>query len=210
MKLLTSISRVQALTAGAVLVALALAVLGYIYLSGSSTPEPVAEETGKVEDMASTTPDAAPKEPRRGLPPEPAFTLPAGARALDDYAYTVDDGVYFRSLTGPDPLQIPTADAGTFKRLDQFYTYSANGVVADCGDTALYTYYGDRKQIYFYQIWRTDHFRTSQIEVLAKTDPKDFEITGPLTATDGTRSFAVGHMQTATSTCLLTLTRTDR
>lgn len=205
MKLL-SISRTHLVIGSVVLLALIFAVGVYLYLKPSPKTELTIAPEG--ESLATSTPST--EIPRKGLPPEPAFTLPQGAEALDDYAYLMDDGVYFRSITSTEPLRIPNADASTFKRLADFLTYSANGVVGDCGDTALYTYYADEDRVYFYQIWRTDHFRTSQIEVIAGTKAKDFDITGPLSATDGTRSFAVTHKQAATSTCLLMLTRTDR
>lgn len=203
---LPNISRTHLAIGGIIFLVLIAAITTYFYLKPSSNEEVGLLPEGEV--AATTTPSG--EEPRKSLPPEPAFTPPVNSQTLDDYAYTNSNSVYFRSITSTEPLRIPDADANTFKRLTNFLTYSANGVVGDCGDTALYTYYADKERVYFYQIWRTDHFRTSQIEVIAGTKAKDFKITGPLTATDGTRSFTVGHKQAATSTCLLMLTRSDR
>lgn len=204
---LSNISRTHLVIGGIVLLALVAAIAAYMYLKPASSEGVVL--TSNEEAVATSTPSG--EAGGKSLPVEPTFTLPEGAQALDDYAYTKDDSVYFRSITSTEPLRIPDADAGTFKRLANFMTYSANSVVGDCGGTALYTYYADEDRVYFYQIWRTDFFRTSQIEVLAGTKAKDFRITGPLTATDGIRSVTVGHRQTATtSTCLLILNRTDR
>lgn len=147
---------------------------------------------------------------KKGLPAEPAFSLPDDATAIDDYAFTMGGGVYMRSLTGKNPLQILNAHADSFERLADFSTYTSNGVVSDCGANPVYTYYGDNKHVYFYQIWRTPHFRTSQIEVVVGAEKANFSVTGANTATDGTRRFEVAHTKTASSTCLLTLNRTDR
>lgn len=201
---LSNISRTHLVIGGIVLLALIAAIATYLYLKPSPTEEIVLTPDG--EAIATSTPSE--DTPRKGLPPEPAFTLPQGAEALDDYAYLMDDGVYFRSITSTEPLKIPDADAATFGRLAEFFTYTANNVQDDCGGTPIYTYYGDSKRIYFYQIWRAEHFRTSQIEVIVGAEEEDFRVTGMNTATDGVGQFEVTH-KVATSTCLLTLKRTD-
>ena len=197
-------NRIALALAGVIILGVALSA--YFYLqSAKDTPS-----TSQEASTASSTDSSALPEPtagKKGLPPEPSFSLPDGAVAVDGYAFKMDEGVYMRSLTGKNPLQILNADADSFERLADFSSYSSNGVINDCGAKPVYTYYGDNKHVYFYQIWRTPYFRTSQIEVIAGAKKDGFEMLGTDTATDGTRRFEVGHMVTASSTCLLTLRR---
>jgi len=148
-------------------------------------------------------------QPRKILAPEPAFTLPVGATAIDEYAFIIDNVVYFRSLINKEPLKIPNSEGASFKRLNEFVTYPGTAVLQDCGAAPVYTYYGDNTQVYFYQIWRAPEFRTSQIEVVVDAKMKDFQIIDALTAVDANRRFTVGYTK-ATTTCKLYLTRTDR
>lgn len=205
---LTSISKKQAIIAGIIVI-----VLAGISWSVFIQPTPViAPETGS--EQASTTetgtqPVVVGTTPaKKTLPPETPFVLPEGAVAVDEYAYTQDDVVYFRSLTGKNALAIPDAKADSFKRLAAFMTYPGTAVVSDCGAAPLYTYYGDEKRTYFYQIWRAPEFRSSQVEVIIGANPKKFEINGT-TATDAESSFSVSYQKTASSTCALVLNKID-
>src|SRR3989344_5378075 len=192
-----------------VVVALALAT----WLLFQPTPlqgVPGGEEAGSVasttKTVASSTPVLEPPK-QKTLPPEPPFVLPEGATAIDGYAFIENNQVYFRSLTGATPFAIPNSDAESFKRLSSFMKYPGSEVVGACGGAPIYSYYGDKKQVYFYQIWRTPTFRSSKVEVIVGANTKDFNITGLLTATDGNRLFEVGY-QKATTTCSLVLSRT--
>ena len=207
MQFFNRLSRIQWLVLGVVVAvaAVLVAIYAYINLSRDTSSAPSI-------DTASTTAEAAVPEDEttsKGLLPELPFSLPSGSVAIDEYAFTTGEGIYFRSLTGKNPLQILNADAPSFSRLSDFSTYAANGVASDCGGNPIYTYYGDKRHVYFYQIWRTPTFRTSQIEVVVGTKKEDFDITDSGTATNGTHRFEVGHMTTASSTCLLMLTRTQ-
>src|SRR3989344_706484 len=157
------------------------------------------------ETAASSTPVEPPKQ--KTLPPEPPFVLPEGATAIDGYAFIENNQVYFRSLTGATPFAIPNSDAESFKRLSSFMKYPGSEVVGACGGAPIYSYYGDKKQVYFYQVWRTPTFRSSKVEVIIGAKTEDFRITGLQTATDGDRLFEVGY-QKATTTCSLVLSRT--
>lgn len=177
------------------------------------TRAPAVPGPGVVPGMASTTDGLATSSPAIGtlkpktLPPELPFTLPEGASAIDGYAFIQNDQVYFRSLTGAAPLAIPHSDAESFKRLSGFMTYPGTAVVNTCGAAPIYAYYGDKKQVYFYQVWRAPTFRSSTVEVIVDAKMQDFSITGLQTATEGNRLFEIG-FEKATTTCKLFLSRT--
>jgi len=170
---------------------------------------PGGEEAGSVASTTETAASSTPVEPpkQKTLPPEPLFVLPEGATAIDGYAFIENNQVYFRSLTGAAPLAIPNSDAGSFTRLSDFMTYPGSEVVATCGGAPIYSYYGDEKQVYFYQVWRAPKFRSSKVEVIVGAKIEDFKVTGLQTATGGGRLFEVGY-QKATTTCSLFLSRT--
>jgi hypothetical protein len=200
--------RMQIIIGAAVII---LVGAGAFWLSLSSHIPTPAES---LEPVATTTPEEMPLAPaapvKKGLPVEPAFTLPEDATAVDDYAFLVDDTVYFRSLTSVNPLAIPNSDAGSFEKLTPFMTYQGSAIVKDCGASGTYGYYADDGQVYFYQFWRAPEFRSSRIEVIVGAKKKDFEVTGPLTAEDRKHEFSVAYRQAATSTCEYYLNRTDR
>ncbi len=167
------------------------------------------------EQVATTTPTTATSSASTStstvpnnntLPPEQPFVLPEGATAVDGYAFIQDDQVYFRSLTGKAALGVPNSDAESFVRLSDFFSYSESAVVNDCGVAPLYAYYGDEKQVYFYQVWRAPEFRSSTVEVIVGAEKENFRVTSPLRATDGSRLFEVSY-EKATTTCKLILKR---
>ena len=174
---------------------------------------PEAPWTEGTAGLASTTdttvafPPAAAISKKKTLAPEQPFVLPLGATAVDEYAFIQNDTVYFRSLTGKTPLAIPNSNAGSFKRLGDFVMYPGSDVVSECGAAPVYTYYGDEKQVYFYQVWRAPTFRSSQIEVIIGAQTENFKIIDVRTTTDGGRLFEVGYKK-ATTTCMLSLSRT--
>lgn len=125
------------------------------------------------------------------LPPEPAFELPEGAVAVSDYAFVADNVVYLRSVKTSASFAVPDSDASTFKSLSSFETYSTPEVLETCGGAGQYTFYGDVKHLYFYQVWRTPTFRSSQIEVVAGSDSNKFKSLGDHRYTDGTDTFTL-------------------
>jgi len=201
-------SRIQrTIIALGVILFLIFSYIAYSYLQNSRTlgsHDTSADTLG----TASTTDEASMPETGsvpRGLPPEPIFRLPAGATSVDEYSFIQDGQVYFRSLLGNDPLLIPNADAQSFSRLSSFITYENAAVQSDCSGPAIYAYYGDTKQVYFYQIWRTDLFRTSQIEVIAGADKDSFRLSGDGKAVSGDLVFEIGYKTEDRSTCKLFL-----
>lgn len=156
------------------------------------------DETGAVSTPVVGKPDT--------LPSEPAFTLPEGAVALDEYAFILDNQVFFRSLTNKEPLAIPNSDAKTFAKISDFTTLPGDAVVADCGISGTYGFYADRKQVYFYQYWRAPKFRSSAIEIIVGADRDDFKVTGRTTATSGKDLIKVTYDK-ATTTCAYQLSK---
>ena len=196
-------------------IGIVLALVAWFVLA-PTVPQETPETVGSVEagGVASTTEAASSSTPALGgaatpktLAPEQPFVLPAGATAIDGYAYIENGQVYFRSLTGKSALAVPNSDAESFARLSTFMTYPGSSVVSDCGVAPFYSYYGDDKQVYFYQVWRAPKFRSSTVEVIIGAKTEDFSITGTQTATDGSRLFEVGYEKAATSTCKLFLSR---
>ncbi len=170
--------------------------------------EPAATTTpGTATSTSSTSTSTTPG--KNTLPPEPAFVLPEGAVAVDGYAYILRSSVFFRSLTGGQPLRIPNAHSATFERLTDFFTYPGDAVVRDCGAAPLYSFYGDERQVYLYQIWRAPEFRTSRVEVIVEMRKDEFELIHPLIVADTESLFTVGYT-TATTTCALSLTKSAR
>ncbi len=195
---------------GVVVLVLALGALWFWGAKQASAPAPDFQEpvaTTTEEKPATTgTQTGGTGSGLKNLPPEPAFTLPAGAVALDDYAFTLNDQVYFRSLTNKEPLAIPNSDAETFKKLSQFVTFPGTEVVSDCGASGTYGFYGDRKNVYFYQFWRAPKFRSSTIEVIVGADIKNFEVTGQTVAKSGSDILKVSYDK-ATTTCAFKLSK---
>ena len=189
-----------------------LALIGW-YATTRPTP-PLSEPTATTTPAAATTTPVGPATTTKPvgtspkpLPPEQPFTLPAGATAIDAYAYVQNNSVYFRSLTGKTPLNVWDANANSFHRVGDFVTYPGNAVVGDCGAAPIYTYYSDNTRLYFYQVWRTPTFRSSTVEAVQDAKARDFELTGLTTATDGSTSYEVSYRK-ATSTCRMFLSKT--
>lgn len=167
----------------------------------------VLPESSAPEEVGSTT-TTLPAPAQKTLPPEPAFVLPEGATAIDGYAYTEDNHVYFKSLTGKTPLAIQDANAERFKRLTDFITYPGTQVVTSCGAAPTYTFYGDSKRLYFYQVWRAPLFRTSRVEVVAGADPDEFSLSNMTDISVGKNRYTITYQPEATSTCALVIKKT--
>lgn len=200
----------KALIGGAVVV-LVLALGALWFWGAKPATAPVVDETPTAtttDETQGTTPVTTKPSTSNGLPVEPAFVLPDGATALDDYAYVLADQVYFRSITNKAPLAIPNSDAETFAKLSDFTVFPGDKIVSDCGASGTYGYYGDKKQVYFYQFWRSPQFRSSTIEVIVGVAPTDFKVTGATTATDDGQILKVSY-EKATSTCKFILSKVD-
>jgi hypothetical protein len=166
-----------------------------------------AAYTAFFRHAAAPAPESAPVAEEKTLPPEPLFTLPEGARKIDDYAFSLDGRVYFRSVTSTSTLPIPGADPETFERLHDFMTYPGEAIVNDCGASGTYTYYEDKNRVYLYQIWRAPKFRSSKVEVLADVTPDAFSIEDATHARAASQRVAVEY-RVATSTCSYVLAKT--
>lgn len=187
---------------GALVVCVAVAYALFLRPETPADSVDMADTGGRT---ASST-GLAPRTNNRTLPPEPVFTLPEGASAVDEYAFIADGDVFFRSVTSTTSLPIPGADADTFHAISDIITYPGERIAADCGGAGAYSYYEDNKYVYFHQIWRTPRFRTSQVEVIADVDPDEFDVQeAPYARADGQRIVVKYHV--STSTCLFVLER---
>jgi hypothetical protein len=200
-----SVSKVSSIVASIVVCLLVAAVFfgGRIqqYLFNDTEPLPLLAGATTTPQQATTTRTT----PKNTLPPEPEFVLPENAKAIDDYAFTLDSRVYFKSITNKKPLEIMDAVADAFDDLTPFILYPH--AESMCGTNPVYKFYGDGRRTYFYQIWRAPLFRTTQIEVIVKADPNTFQSTGATTATDGKVRYTIGHQKVATSTCALVISK---
>lgn len=199
------------IVAGAVIIGFATVGLVSVLSQGSwsgefSDSDGAGSETATTSAEGAATSTAVYPVPKKTLPPEQPFVLPEGATSIDEYAFSKDGDVYFKSLTGKQPLRIPDADGATFRRQGNFLTYLADGVVRDCGVSPLLAYYTDKNRVYFYQVWRAPEFRSSTVEVIIDADPKTFTVVDALNAKDDTYLFRPSYAQ-ATSTCSLVLGR---
>ncbi len=197
-------SQKQYVLAGIAGVLIIGATIGWFLLQGVA-PEGSQPDTTETP-AASTTPTQPVSVPqKKTLKPEPVFVLPSGAVAVDDYAFTNQGDVYFRSLTSTQPLPVPNAQADSFERVTSFMTYTDPTVVSACGAAPQYAYYRDEKQVYFYHYWRTPTFRSSHIDILIGLKPEDFILVSPTRIKVGAETFDLIYTQ-ATSTCRLRLT----
>lgn len=189
-------------------IALLVVLLGALWFMGTSKVEAPVENLPEEVATTTTQTNTPPPVVQRPdtLPPEPSFTLPAGATAIDDYAYILDGQVYFRSITSPNPLAIPNSDAQTFEKLSEFTTLPSTDVVADCGISPTYGFYGDKGSVYMYEIWRAPKFRSSTIQVIVGADKDTFEVPERTIALSDGQMLKVGY-QKATTTCSLNLTK---
>jgi hypothetical protein len=187
----------------------ALLVLAIALWLLASSPRAEHEILSRDIEPATTTPATTTSvvKPPNTLPPEPEFKFPEGANVIDAYAFTLNNYVYFRSLTAKEPLLIQDADASTFARLTNFTTYPGTDVVATCGTAPIYSFYGDEKHLYFYQVWRAPMFRTSQIEVVLQALPQDFESTTEISFKSNKHTFSIHYEKTAKGGCILALAR---
>jgi hypothetical protein len=201
----TKITKKQAIIGAVVLI---VALLALWYWNGQTAVAPAPVDTGvatTTDDVVTEVPVSTVPKPKT-LPPEPAFTLPAGATALDDYAFILDGQVYFRSITSGKALAIPNSDADSFTKLSPFTTLPGQEVVSDCGVSGSYGYYADDKNVYFYQFWRAPKFRSSTVEVVVGADEETFKVTGVTTATDNNQILKVSY-EKATTTCKYILSK---
>lgn len=200
------ITKKQALI-GLTVIVLILLALWYWKGSTAQAPAPVDEQVATTTDevIGSETPAPTPSKPNT-LPPEPVFVLPEGATALDDYAFILNDQVYFRSLTNKEPLAIPKSDADSFEKISDFQVFPGTEIVEACGASATYGYYADDKAVYFYQFWRSPKFRSSTIEVIVDANKDDFKVSGVTTALDGKQILKVSYEKTE-KTCKLVLSK---
>ena len=201
----TKITKKQALV-GAIILVVALLTLWYFNGQTAKAPAPVEPSVATTtDDVVTETPAPVAQKPKT-LPPEPAFTLPEGANATDDYALTLDGQVYFRSITSGQALAVPNSDADSFTKLSPFTTFPGQEVVDACGTSGSYGYYSDDKSVYFYQFWRAPKFRSSTVEVVVGADEDTFKVTGVTTATDNNQILKVSY-EKATTTCKYILSK---
>ncbi len=127
--------------------------------------------------------------------------IPEGGRDIDEYAFVTDDYIYFRSvMSATSTIRIPNGDPATFARVSDFMTYPGTEVTAECSGPGRYAYYGDSKNIYFYQIWKTPDFTSSKIEIIAKAPKEQFALESSTMARAGDKLFSISPLF-ATSTC---------
>lgn len=169
------------------------AVYFLVVRPGSATQAPPPHNTGLDMQDKESVPGT--------LPPEPKFVLPDGATAVNDYAFIADGEVYLRSIKSTDSFAVPDSDAATFRSLDTFKTFVTDDIVRDCGGGGQYTFFGDSKHLYFYQVWRTPSFRSSQIEVVVGSDAGSFGVLGDHRYTDGANTFTLDY-KVSSSTCV--------
>ena len=190
-------------------VLIAVAVIGWTYVAPAAQGpnNSVGEEVATTTMItASTTTTATIKT----LPPEMPLVLPEGATKIDDYVFSDEGAIYFRSLTGGEALEIADADPASFKRLGGFLPFSNPSLIADCGAAPTYAFYTDQMRIFFYQVWRTPTFRSSRVEVIRTADKKTFEVGTIGTAQDEGYTYQIGYETTASSTCWLKLSGTEK
>lgn len=191
-----------------------LIILVAFFVFWQSTPQggSVQEEgtatttnaSSTVQTGSSDTPPPSPPQKEK-LPPEPTFVLPEGATNLDEYAFVDTGTIYFRSLVSTTThLKVPGADPASFRRLQDLSVFPGSEVIRDCGAAPRYTFYVDKRQPYFYQIWRAPEFRSSQIDAMVGADADSFVVTGATTAQDDQTRFDMTYKK-ATSTCVLLL-----
>lgn len=204
-----NISKKQKLLIGGGVLVIILVLVAAWFWGAKPAEAPVTGETpgetATTTDETGTVSTPVVGKPNT-LPEEPAFTLPEGAVALDEYAFILNDQVFFRSLTSKEPLAIPNSDAKSFEKISDFTTLPGDEVVADCGISGTYGFYADRKQVYFYQYWRAPKFRSSAIEVIVGADKDEFKVTGRTTATSGKDLIKVSY-EKATTSCAYKLSK---
>ena len=200
------------IAAGVVLVS---AVIIWLILSGTFSfqgaslvkNEPMASTTDPVVGTTTQILPPAPAPKKKGLPPEPVFTLPESAVAIDEYAFVDGGAVYFRPVAGEDPLLVQTADPDSFRSVQPPSVYPGSDVVRDCGAAPIYAFYVDGRRPYFYQVWRAPEYRAERVDVMNGADVENFSITSLTSATDGKIRFDIGY-KLSTTTCRLILNQT--
>lgn len=138
--------------------------------------------------------------------PPPELYLPQGAINVDDLSFTLNDGVYFRGSFGTSTVQIPDGDADSFARLSDIMTFSDPETSEQCGAPGRYAFYGDRKRVYFYQVWQTPTFRSTKVEAVKDIRMREFSLTSPLSIKGGTVAYDLS-LEVASGTCAYILTK---
>jgi hypothetical protein len=169
-------------------------------VSAPSSEEPLVREepTETTEPAPPSTGGTAPSAFPRVL-----ATMPKGATAIDDHAFTDQNGVQFLSITGTSTLAIPGADTATFKRLTDFMTSPDPAIKSSCGVAGEYAFYSDKNRVYFYQLWFAPKFRTSRVEVIADAKPETFKVVDSTNFLDAKRALYLDYdvAVATTTTC---------
>lgn len=189
-----------------VIILIGLGVLGaaYFLTQGGTLPfstSPTATSTPESDGGTSTS---TPKKPAQDFSKIPEHDIPEGAKIIDDYFYTYNNGVYLNSISGTSSLKIPDAKAGTFKRLTSFRSVPNSAIAGDCSKAGEYAFYGDVSQVYFYQIWLNQQFRRSKYETLIGVTPEGFEVLSPSSFSGEPGTYTIGY-EVGTSTCHYTI-----
>lgn len=189
-------------------IGIALAVLAgalFVVFQNRPAPPPSNEDLTAM-DTSLGTPESQDSETGIQFPsvmPGVRATMPRGATAIDEYAFTNENGVQFLSITSTSTLVIPDANAATFRRITDFMQSPDPAVASTCGIAGKYAFYADSKRVYFYQFWLAPKFRTSRVEVIADAKPETFKVLSPIGFEDGTRSLYLDYdvVAATTTTC---------
>lgn len=190
---------------GAGILLLAVVVGAVVFAATRPTPAPSSEEPLVKEEPTETAEPASPSMSGTAPSAFPSVlaTMPKGATAIDDHAFTDQNGVQFLSITGTSTLAIPGADTATFKRLTDFMTSPDPAVKSSCGVAGKYAFYSDKNRVYFYQLWFAPKFRTSRVEVIADAKPETFKVVDSTNFLDAKRALYLDYdvAVATTTTC---------
>lgn len=127
--------------------------------------------------------------------------IPSTAKQLDDFAFVDPTGVYLRAAVGTSTVKIPDADPETFKAVSPLKEYSTQEIVDFCKAPGRYAFYADKKKVYMFQVWLTETFTKTKLEVLKDVDPDTFTVTGSEAFRSGKKDLTLGYTF-ATTTCM--------
>lgn len=148
----------------------------------------------------STRPATDPTLPEQVVRTSEGTDIPKTAISLDGHAFVDESGVYLRSSFGTSSMKIPDADPESFRILSPFVEFGNEEIVAQCKGPGNYGFYGDKKKVYFFQVWSTPSFGKTKIEVRKELNPDTFAAAGPHTFTDGVQTVTIGY-EFGTTTC---------
>lgn len=140
--------------------------------------------------------------------PHPELYLPMGATNVDDLSFTLEDEVYFRGSFGTSTVQIPDGDADSFAQLSDIMTFPDPAISEQCGAPGRYAFYGDRKRVYFYQVWQTPTFRSTKVEAVKDIRKGEFSLTSPVSIEGGSVAYDLS-LEVASGTCAYILTKRE-